>query len=279
MRLTGVAVHPVKSTAIRPLASAIVLPRGLADDRSWMVVDQAGVLVSARSVRELFTIVGDTPTTAPGLAAALRLSAPGLEPLLLDLPTGEPVPVRVHANSLAGVPAGPEADAWVGKALGVDGVRLVWCHDPARRRLNPAYSRAGDHTGYADGYPVTLASQASLMRLNDWITETALELGEEPEPVSMERFRPNLVVDGEVPFAEDGWRRVQVGSVVFRMAKPSDRCVMTTVDVASLRSGKEPIRTLARHRREVGGGVLFAVNLIPEGVGRVTVGDEVTVLE
>jgi hypothetical protein len=91
----------------------------------------------------------------------------------------------------------------------------------------------------------------------------------------MERFRPNVVVDGDLePFVEDSWGRVQLGDVAFRVAKPVDRCVMTTIDLDSLTTGKEPIRTLARHRRW-GGATWFAVQLIPDGTGVVRVGDEV----
>lgn len=279
MELTGIAVHPVKSAAVRPLVEAEMLLRGLADDRSWMVVDEAGVMVSARESRALLSVVADTPVTSPGLSSPLRLSAPGLDPLDVGLPAGEPVPVRMYRHDHLAVPAGIEADVWICKALGRDGLRLVWCDDPTRRRLNPTYARDGDHTAWADGYPLTLASTASLAQLNDWIIETALLLGEEPQPVPMERFRANLVVDGDEPFAEDGWRLLQVGEVRLRMAKPSDRCVLTTIDPATLTSGREPIRTLARHRRDADGGVLFAVNLIPETTGRIAVGDEVTVLE
>lgn len=276
MQLTAINVHPVKSTAIRPVTEAAVLARGLADDRSWVVVDDAGVLVSAREVHDLFTITADTRSTDTTVVRDLRLRAPGLPDLEVDEPTGELVRARVHSVELQGVAAGDEADAWVRKALGRPDVRLVWCDDPTRRRLNPAYASPGDHTAFADGYPVTIASETSLRQLNDWIVETALDLGEEPvDPLPMQRFRPNLVVDGDTPFAEDDWSTVSVGDVRFRVAKPAGRCVMTTVDLATLRTGKEPIRTLARHRRpEV--ETLFAVHLIPEATGRVRVGDRVT---
>lgn len=277
MLLTGLNIHPVKSTAIRAVASADVTPGGLDGDRAWVILDAEGVLVSAREQHSLFAITTDTPTTDPKLASALRLRAADLPDLLLDVPTGDLVRARIHEQELQGLPAGPEADAWLGEALGRDDLRLVWCDDPTRRTLNPAHSRPEDYTAYADGYPVTIASEASLRQLNDWITEGALERGEEPPaPLPMERFRPNVVVDGDTPFAEDEWTSVVVGDVRFRVAKPSDRCVMTTIDLESLRTSKEPIRTLARHR-QVDHKTLFAVNLIPETTGRISVGDEVIV--
>lgn len=277
MRVTGIHVHPVKSTAARALRSAVVLPRGLVDDRSWMVVDAAGDLVSARELHDLLRLTSDTPATAPDVRGALRLRAEGHADLEVDVPDGPRVPVRLFRHRLEAVEGPPPAHVWLRTVLGRGDLRLVWCDDPRRRQLDPAHSAAGDHTAFADGYPVTLASEASLARLNDWIAETALERGEQPpEPLPMERFRPNLVVDGDAPFAEDAWTGVVVGSgddaVRLRLAKPTDRCVMTTIDPATLATGPEPIRTLARHRRPVD-VTLFAVSLVPESPGTVRLGD------
>ncbi|WP_165807215.1 MOSC domain-containing protein [Nocardioides currus] len=277
MRLTALNIHPVKSTAIRPVDTASVGLGGLTGDRTWVVVDDDGVMVSAREVHALFAVTADTPDTDAGLTRALRLRTADLPDLLLDAPTGESVRAKVFSNELRGIPAGPGADAWVQKALGRDDLHLLWCDDPTRRTLNPAFSSPGDFTAYADGYPVTIASEASMRRLNDWIAEGALDRGEEPPaPLPISRFRPNLVVDGEEPFAEDDWSQVTIGEVRFRVAKPTDRCVMTTIDVESLRTDKEPIRTLARHRL-VEHKTLFAVHLIPETTGRISVGDAVDV--
>ncbi|MFW5472324.1 MOSC domain-containing protein [Knoellia sp. CPCC 206450] len=283
-RVTGLAVHPLKSGAIRPVPSATVERAGFAGDRRWMVVDADSRLVSAREVHGLFSVVADTPQTSEDVGSGLRLRAPGLPDLALpdadagaNGDTGGPViPVRLHRHDLTGALVSPEADAWLSEAVGRPGLRLVRCVDPTARALNPAFSREGDHTAYADGYPVTLASRSSLDRLNDWIAETAVERGEElPEPLPMERFRPNVVVEGDLePFVEDAWTTVRLGEVTFRIAKPVDRCVMTTIDLASLETGREPIRTLARHRRW-DGATWFAVQLIPDGTGLVHVGDEV----
>ncbi len=242
-----------------------------------MIVDSDGVLVSAREQHSLFAITADTPATDPSLTSALRLRTGDLPDLLVDVPTGGLVRAKVHSQELQGIPAGSEADAWVQKAVGRDDLHLVWCDDPTRRTLNPAHSRPEDFTAYADAYPVTIASEASLRQLNDWIIEGALDRGEEPPaPLPMQRFRPNLVVDGEAPFAEDDWSSVVIGEVRFRVAKPTDRCVMTTIDLESLKTSKEPIRTLARHRL-VDHKTLFAVHLIPETTGRISLGDPVMV--
>ena len=277
MHVTSVAVYPLKSTATRQVDSARVLLGGLEGDRAWMVVDSAGTMVTARKTHSLFRIVADTPATDPSLERGLRLRAGTMPELLLDEPSGERIGTRVFGQVVEGVLAGREADAWLQTVLGRDDVRLVWCDDPTQRHLDPTFSSPGDHTAFADGYPVTIASLASLRRLNDWIAEGAVERGEDPtQPLSMDRFRPNLVVDGDEPFAEDGWSTVVIGEVRFRAAKLNARCVMTTLDPGTLETGKEPLRTLARHRL-VDKKVLFAVNLIPDTTGRIRVGDPVEV--
>ncbi len=212
----------------------------------------------------MFAIVADTPATEPGLDAALRLRAPGLPDLRVAHPD------RTRRRRPAALPrAAGRPRRRRGRRVGPPGGRAAttcaWSGATTRpaAACNPGYSEPGDHTAYADGYPVTVASLASLRQLNDWIVEGALERGEEPpEPLPMERFRPNLVVDGDEPFAEDDWTTLTVGDVRFRVAKPTDRCVMTTIDLVSLTTGKEPIRTLARHRL-VGDKTLFAVHLVP----------------
>ncbi|QSF57514.1 MOSC domain-containing protein [Nocardioides sp. zg-1228] len=277
MLVSGLAIHPVKSTAIRPVDSARVLLGGLESDRTWMVVDGEGTMVTAREAHSLFRIVADTPATDPALQRGLRLRADEMPDLLLDPPSGERVRTRLFGQQLEGVPAGREADAWLRAVLGREDVRLLWCDEPTRRSLDPEHSRPEDFTAFADGYPVTIASLASLRQLNDWIAEGAVQRGEDPPPpLPMERFRPNIVVDGDQPFAEDHWSSVVIGDVRLRAAKLNARCVMTTLDPDSLQTGKEPIRTLAKHRR-VGRKTLFAVNLIPDTTGQISVGDPVEV--
>lgn len=253
-----------------------MLPSGLVGDRRWMVVDDTGTMVSARTVPRLFLVTARTPDL-DGIGPDLLLSADGHGEVAVTAPTGTPVQYGIHARTGFGVAAGAEADRWLATVLERNDVHLVWCPDPTLRPLNPAHSRPGDATAFADGYPVLLTTTASLDQLNHWLGEVATERNEEARPLPMTRFRPNIVVDGEEPFAEDGWQVVRIGQVRFRVAKPCDRCVMTTIDPVSLARGKEPIRTLARHRR-VDGKTLFGMNLIPDHAGTLRVGDPVEVI-
>ncbi len=275
MRVSELMVYPVKSTRGVSVDAATVEPWGLAGDRRWMVIDPSGTTITAREEHRLLSV-------RPGLPepdGALTIHGPHAAPLRLSRPAGDLVPVRLHRHDLRAVPADPAADAWFSALLGRD-ARLVWCDDPTRRPTNPEYSRPGDSVAFADGYPLLLTTTASLRRLNDWIAETALERGGLPGPaLPMRRFRPSVVLDGAIePFAEDGWKRLRIGEVEFRAAKPCDRCVMTTVDPDTLETGHEPIRTLARYR-QWDGKTWFGMNLIPDGTGTVHTGDPAEVVD
>jgi uncharacterized protein YcbX len=238
-----------------------------------MVVDGDGRFVTAREHPRLVLV---SPTLEGDV---IRLAAPGLPDIVVPVPgpggaglTG----VRVWSSELDAAMASEEAGLWLSKVIGVD-VRLVYLDDPTRRATNPEYSQEGDVVSFADGYPLLLASEASLDRLNEWIAD-GKHASEGPLP--MIRFRPNVVVAGAEAFAEDGWRLVRIGDVRFRVAKPCGRCVFTTVDPDTAVKGKEPLATLARHRRW-DGNVWFAMNLIPDAPRRggiVRVGDDVQVL-
>lgn len=277
IRVTGLRVHPVKSTAIRPVDSAQVTRGGLRGDREWMIVDGAGKLVSAREVPGLFAIVSENRAT--GVDVDLQLTAPGMEPFTLHYPEHGDVQVRMFSDPpLTARTAGAGADSWVQHAVGRDDLHLVWCHDPTARELDPEHSRPQDYTAFADGYPATLVTASSVRQLQHWVDDMAAERGEEPAQIPASRFRANIEVSGSLePFAEDTWSHIRIGDIDFRVPLPSARCVMTTIDERLLTS-KEPIRTMARHRRW-DGKTWFAPNLIPDGEGTLNVGDELVVLE
>lgn len=271
MKLATIHFYPIKSTGGHDVDEAEVQPWGLAGDRRYLITDERGVILTAREEPRLLACLA----TLDG--GTLTLTGPHAAPLRV-VPDVSMVTVDVWGTPVETTDCGDDAARWLSELAGRP-VRLRWLDDPTRRPVDPAYGRPEDRVSLADGYPLLLTSTASLDRLNDWIVEGALERGEEaPAPLPMHRFRPNVVVEGAgVPFAEDEWKRVRIGEVDFRVTKGCDRCVLTTVDTATYTKGKEPIRTLARHRKW-DGKVWFGINLIPDGVGRITVGDSVTVL-
>lgn len=272
--VTDLYRYPVKSCRGEPLRAAPVEPWGLAGDRRWMITDTSGDVVSARERPRLLLV-----TPVPGRDGGIRLAGPGMPDLEVPVPQhDELMPVTVWGSKLLATPASA-ADAWLSQVAG-QRVRLVFLDDPTRRRPNPAYSRDSDRVSFADGYPLLLTAESSLAELNEWIAAGPLAA---EGPLPMRRFRPNVVVAGAGPWAEDGWRLLRIGAVVFRSVKGCDRCVMTTIDPDTAAHGREPIATLARFRRW-DGKTWFGVNLIPDSpraqrAGCVRVGDPVEVLE
>lgn len=281
MRVDHLAVYPVKSLGGAPLERSAVEPWGLAHDRRWMVVDLTGARVSAIATPELLTLAA-TPRPDGGLV----LARPGAAPLEVAPPTGGPrTDVTLSRVGWATL-ADDAAHAWLAQALGRP-VRLVWLDDPGRRPVTAEHGgRPGDVLSLADTGPVLLTTTASLERLDRWVAQTWAEryaqcgsaAGSRPEPLAMARFRPNVVVAGDLePFAEDGWLRVRVGEVEMRFSEHCDRCAVVGLDPVTGARGHEPLRSLATHRRR-DGKVWFGVRLVPVTRGTVRVGDPVEVL-
>ena len=269
--LAGIYRYPVKSCRREELQHAEVEPWGLAGDRRLMVVDAGGSCVTAREYAQLVLV--NVELEGDGL----RLHAPGMPELAVPEPHGERVRVDVHGNQIVATPAAPAAHAWFSELIGTP-ARLVYLDDPTRRRPSPDFSEPDDRVSLADSYPLLMASADSLAALNTAIASGA-RAAEGPLPIT--RFRPNLVVSGAAAWAEDGWRRVRIGSVTFRAAKGCDRCVLTLVDPDTAAKGNEPIATLSKIRRW-DGATWFGMQLIPDlpaPGNTVRVGDRVEILD
>lgn len=198
-------------------------------------------------------------------ADRLQLSAPGQPPLVLPLSheSGEPRLVEVWRDRALGL-LHAQGSAWFSRYLGA-AHELVYMPEQHQRAVNPARAKPGDIVSFADAYPFLLISEASLSDLNSRL-ET---------PLVMERFRPNIVVNGCPAYAEDHYARVQIGEIGFRGVKRCERCVVTTVDPSTGERGPEPLRTLAEYRT-LDNKIWFGMNLIHDGLGSLRVGDVVS---
>jgi MOSC domain-containing protein len=261
--LSGLYVYPIKSAGGIPLEAGDADERGLRHDRRWMLVDETGLFISQRELPRI-ALIG-VRLERDGLV----VDAPGMPSLEVSLqpPAGRLMLAQVQDDLVEASPVSDDADRWFSEFLDV-GCKLVYLPDESVRPVDPAYGGPGDQVGLADGFPFLLISEASLADLN-----ARLE-----QPVPMNRFRPNLVVRGCEPFAEDDWRLVRIGPITFRVAKPCARCTITTVDQRTAATGKEPLRTLARFRRS-GTKVLFGQNLIHDETGIIRTGDPVKVVQ
>jgi uncharacterized protein YcbX len=263
MRVVGLHVYPIKSAGGIAVEEATVEARGFRLDRRYMLVDEDGSFLTQRVLPHMALLGVTAKADHFGVTFAGAPEVGELEvPLALEGPRAR---VRIFGDTCDAIVAPEEISRWFSAALGV-ACRLVYMPDDSTRRPSPSYARADDLVSFADGFPFLLASVPSLADLN-----RRLDV-----PLPMNRFRPNIVVDGCRPFEEDEWRRVEVCGVGFRVVKPCGRCVITTVDQATAEKGVEPLRTLAAFRA-MNGGVSFAQNLVADGTGTLKVGAELSV--
>jgi len=267
MFLSELYRYPVKSGRAQSLQGSPVDHLGLLGDRRWMVVEEEnGRFLTQRAWPQLGQL-----KASDGEAGALLLETPGQAPLQVALPPADEGlrGVTIWRDTLRVPDAGDEAAAWLSQMLG-KAVRLVHCPEQRSRYLPSGYGLNSDRAAFPDGFPLLLIGQGSLDELSRRVGR----------PMEMLRFRPNLVVQGAAPFAEDGWKRIRIGELEFRVLKPSVRCIFTTLDpeTGARSPDREPLTTLKTFR-EKEGDILFGQNLAVDGTGQVEVGMEVEVLE
>ncbi|HRH39589.1 MAG TPA: MOSC domain-containing protein, partial [Flavobacteriales bacterium] len=169
---------------------------------------------------------------------------------------------RIWEDEVTVLHAPMELSAWFADKLQRT-CSLVFMPDSAQRTVDPNY--ASGITSLSDGFPYLIISQASLADLNARMAT----------PVPMERFRPNIVIDGGEPYQEDAWKEVSIGAARFSVVKPCARCVIITTDQTTGERGAEPLRTLASYRRRPGAEhkVDFGMNAMAKSGDVVRVGD------
>ena len=264
--ITDLNIYPVKSCRGVPVAAAEVTRTGLLDDRHWMLVRPSGRFVTQRELPRM-ALIG-TRVGADGLT----LAAPGMPDLTVPRASaGAARPVTVWKFDGRGLDCGATASAWVTEFLGTE-LSLVAFDATAPRTCSPEWTQGVQSiTEFADGFPILVISRASLADLNSRL----------PKPLPMERFRPNVVIDGVAAFDEDRMHELRVGGITLRLVKPCTRCSITTTDQQRGEvDGVEPLRTLKefRHDRDLK-GVTFGQNaIVVSGAGeRLRVGDEFAV--
>ncbi len=265
-RIVALSYYPIKGCAGTSVCDAVLTTRGLAHDRSFMVIGEDGVFRNQRRIPRMALI---RPEVSTG-GERLTLRAPGASVLRADVDLAAARrDVELFGAPYQGIDQGDAVAGWLSEVLGEPSrlVRVPPEHDRVTRGHTPGT------TGYADSQPLLVTALSSLDLLNERIAEHG------GEPVPMNRFRPNVVVDGwDEPHFEDRARRIKIGDCELGYAKLAIRCVVITIDQESgLKAGPEPLHTLAGYRRATEGGVAFGVKFAVERPGKLSVGDEVIV--
>ncbi|ASY62201.1 Flavodoxin reductases (ferredoxin-NADPH reductases) family 1 [Sinorhizobium sojae CCBAU 05684] len=268
MKVTGLNIHPLKSG--RAIAQTFVTVNldGLVGDRRFMLVGPDGRFITQRELQALAQ-VGAVPVDG-----GVHLKMNGSEFSVRFAPDRR-LDVRVWSSDVNAAVADEAANetlsAWFGRP-----VKLVHMDEEAERFVGAEWAGSAAPVGFADGFPILITTTGSLADLN----RTLVEKGQ--EPVGMERFRTNILIDCDEPWAEDLWERLEIGGIVFDLVKPCSRCIMTTQDqTTGERIGGNPIQGLSEKRMSADRrvpGVLFGWNAVPRGEGMVKLGDEATVI-
>jgi uncharacterized protein len=247
-------VYPVKSARGIAQARARVAKTGFEWDRQWMLVDARGTFLSQRTHPQLTRIMPEITDDA------LVLHASGVPALRVPLDNrGEPVPVRVWKDACVGVDQGGAAHEWASRVIG-EAVRLVRVAPEMKRAANPEFAGTTPAPlGFPDGYPLLVCNRASLEDLNQRL----------PQRLSIERFRPNIVVSGLPAWAEDRVDTLTLGAVTLRLVKPCTRCSIPSLDPRSGEPSTDPLPVLRPFRFDRAlRGVTFGENaVIAQGRG------------
>ena len=266
--ISGLFIYPVKSCAGIAVSQAQVTVTGLEHDRRWLWVNADGYFITQREQPRLALI-------QPALHEQdLMLTAPGMSPLQVSGTTqARRMDVIIWRDQCVGFDAGDAVAEWGSDFLNQQ-VRLVR-FDDAKQRLSDHHWTAGVQAPnhFSDGFPILVVSIASLADLNSRLTQ----------PLPMNRFRPNIVIDGVAPYAEDQIAELSDGELRLRLVKPCTRCKITTTNqLTGVIEGDEPLLTLVRYRRDLAlKGVTFGQNaIVVAGVGaRVSVTQTLAVVQ
>ncbi len=262
LQLSHIFLYPVKSLAGISVEQWSVNHTGLLYDRHWMLVDQDNAFLSQRRLPRMALI--HTALTE----SSLIISAPGMTDLVIGLTEwcGETLSVQIWHDVCVAHVVSSKADQWFSDFLNCS-CRFVYQPATEIRVVDPSYANVTDQTSFSDGFPFLIISENSLTALN---AQLSVEL-------SIERFRPNLVISGCPAHAEDRWREISINNIQFRLPKPCSRCVVPGIDPITAEITKEPLQTLA-HFRKWQNKIYFGQNALHNSIGRLHKGAEVTVL-
>lgn len=245
--ISELMIYPLKSL---PGIAVMQMPLdllGAEHDRRYMLVDQSGRFVSQRQYAQMaLAQLGDA-----GDAWHIRLDGGGERLLPKEGRQQQVVPVNIWDDQVAAYDQGDDWADWFSRWLGAQ-VRLVYMPPQPLRPVDADYAKTPAYVGFADGFPLLLLGEASLQYLNSFL----------PFNLVMERFRPNIVVSGSKPFAEDGWRKLRAGDVGLDVVKPCSRCVIPTIDPQTAQKQREVWQMLQQQRRGEDGKIYVGQNVL-----------------
>lgn len=261
LKLEEIWIYPVKSLGGIRLSSAKVMQKGLQYDRRYMLVDENNTFITQRA----FPLMSQFKLEDLGRSFIVKFEGDSIEIPKEPARSGDQFNAKIWDDTVEVAELSREHSQWFSERMKLD-CRLVFFPEKKGRLVDQAYASNQEHVSLADGYPFLIIGQSSLDDLNNRLSE----------PISMRRFRPNLVFSGGEPFAEDSWREFTIGDNSFVNLKLCARCVLTTIDPETGKQGTEPLATLAKFRRS-DNKVNFGANLVAIDHNTIQEGDNIQV--
>ncbi len=257
LKLTEIWIYPVKSLGGIRVNRAVVLKKGLQFDRRYMLVGKDNQFITQRTVHELALF--KLSLTAGGFLVSFKGDS-------IKLPfepesKSHQEKVTIWRDEVKACELGQPFNEWFAGKLGFE-CKLVYFPEENERQVDKNFVNGNEQVSFADGYPYLIIGQSSLDDINSRMDV----------PVPMNRFRPNFVFEGGLPFAEDKWVDFKIGENRFRGVKLCERCNLPTINQETGKSGTEPLATLAKYRK-MGSKILFGQNLIASDFQTVREGD------
>jgi uncharacterized protein len=263
LQVSELFIYPIKSLGGISLSSALVTDRGFQYDRRWMLIDSNNQFMTQREVAEMALLKVEVEKNElkvthkeKGDSIAIPFEA-----------NGETITVQVWSDRVKGKVVDKKSDDWFSDMLSTP-CRLVHMPDQTQRRVDGRYSHNKEITSFSDGYPFLVIGQSSLDDLNNRVAEK----------LPINRFRPNIVFTGGKPYEEDTLVHFTINDIHFYGVKLCSRCVITTINQDTIKKSKEPLRTLSKYRMK-NNKIYFGQNLLHQGEGFITVGDELKPIE
>lgn len=262
--VSALYIYPVKSLGGFSVSEAVMTTTGFQHDRRWMLVDKEGIFMTQRQHPEMALL--QTAITADGLYIYHKhYPEKNIIIPFVSTPVGSKQ-VKVWDDL---------CDAWYYDDVSINlwfsemletTCELVYMPEGTNRMVDKAYAKNNEITSFSDGYPILIIGQSSLDELNSKLAE----------PVSIDRFRPNMVFSSGPPHIEDDWNHFTINAIDFFGVKTCGRCVVTTIDQQTSIAGKEPLRTLATYRT-FDNKIKFGMNLLHKGTGTIKLGEAISV--
>ncbi|WP_337873348.1 MOSC N-terminal beta barrel domain-containing protein [Ignavibacterium sp.] len=267
LQLSEIFIYPIKSLGGISLNNAVVEQRGLQYDRRMMLVDETGMFLTQRDFPQMALLKTEIINDELFIHHSVNKQSISI-PLRELNQYSRKIKVTIWDDECSALIVSDEANEFFSDILNTN-CSLVYMPDEEKRIVDPAKKYVTDEhiVSFADSYPFLIIGQSSLDELNRKM----------PKSLPINRFRPNFVFVGGKPFEEDSWKDFLIGEIKFKAVKPCERCIITTTNQDTAERNEEPLKTLSTFRRP-GNKVLFGVNLVACGIGKIRVGDQINLI-